>query len=177
MAEPRKITAGNSYSWTVSSSDYPASDGWVVSYSLSNTNEQFDITSVANGDDHDATILSASSQKYVAGVYDLVGFAVLSGERKIFYSQPCEIKPDPASMNDHRSYAKRIVDAIEATIEGKASADAQSLAINGKTLTRYPIADLLVFRDRFKREVATEDAARKLAGSNNSGGIVRVRFN
>ena len=73
-----------------------------------------------------------------------------------------------------RGHAQRVLASIEAVIEGRATKDQESYAINGRSLVRTSIADLLLLRDRYKREIARESPSgkrRRLTGRQ-----VKVRF-
>ncbi|MBF9235574.1 hypothetical protein I2H38_19615 [Microvirga sp. BT350] len=86
------------------------------------------------------------------------------------------IKPDLAAMesgHDGRDHVRRVLDAIEAVIERRATIDQERYTINNRELWRTPIPDLLVLRDRYRSELRRMNQARK-------GGLfdqaVRVRF-
>lgn len=77
--------------------------------------------------------------------------------------------------SDQRTHAQRVLAAIEAVIERRASKDQESYKIGNRELKRMSIADLLKLRDRYRAEVVREKRARS-----GSGGLfgqhVRVRF-
>ena len=74
---------------------------------------------------------------------------------------------------DGRSHPQRVLEAIEAVIEQRASLDQESYSINNRSLSRTPISDLLKLRDRYRAEV--KSAANAKAGK-SLGRIHRVRF-
>jgi len=51
-AVPASLRAGDTATWLRSLADYPASDGWVLSYVLVKTGAQIAITATASGADH-----------------------------------------------------------------------------------------------------------------------------
>lgn len=71
------------------------------------------------------------------------------------------------------THATRMLTAIELLLEGKATADVAEYQINGRSLKRYSIPDLLKLRALYKKEVAAEARAEALADGNKPG-IVRV---
>lgn len=75
-----------------------------------------------------------------------------------------------------QTHAERVLNAIEATIERRASTDQMSYTIDGRSLSRTPIADLLALRDRYKAEVAREKQAARLKNVRGGGRQVFVRF-
>lgn len=46
---------------------------------------------------------------------------------------------------DPRSYWERVIDAIEATMEGRATVDMNQYAFNGRSLTKMTISELMSF--------------------------------
>ncbi len=86
------------------------------------------------------------------------------------------IKPDLASISathDGRNHVQRVLDAIEAVLERRATQDQEKYKINNRELWRTPLSELLVLRDRYRSELRRMRAAAK-------GGLfdqaVRVRF-
>jgi hypothetical protein len=68
------------------------------------------------------------------------------------------------------------LDAIEATIEGRASKDQESYSIQGRSLARTPIADLILLRGKYKAEYVQMQRAEKLRNGLGHGGNIKVRF-
>ena len=67
------------------------------------------------------------------------------------------VAPDPVTFTgDSRSKSARILAAIEAAIEGRATKDADAFTIEGRSITRTPIADLIRLRNIYRAEVAAE---------------------
>ena len=58
--EPTSITAGDSVAWTRSLSDYPASAGWSLAYTLINAAAKITINASAAGDDHAVSVSAAT---------------------------------------------------------------------------------------------------------------------
>ena len=50
--EPETVRAGDTIKWKKSVSDYAASDGWTLKYSLRGQSTAIDLTSTADGDEH-----------------------------------------------------------------------------------------------------------------------------
>ena len=76
--------------------------------------------------------------------------------------------------HDARSHAQRVLEAIEATIEGRASHDQESYSIKGRSLSRTPLAELLALRSHYRAELARDRAAGK--GRKTLGRRVQVHF-
>lgn len=87
------------------------------------------------------------------------------------------VRPDLAAITDvydGRNHAQRVLAAIEAVIEGRATKDQQGYTINNRSLSRTPIQDLLLLRDRYRNEVRRQKMAEK--GQSLLGRPVLVRF-
>ena len=61
-----------------------------------------------------------------------------------------------------QSHAQKMLAAIEAVLEGKATHDVLELAIDGTQLKRMGFADLMQVRDRYRAEVINEGRRAKL---------------
>ena len=74
------------------------------------------------------------------------------------------MRPDIAQLaagHDARSHVQRVLDAIEAVLEKRATLDQERYRINNRELVRTPVADLLKLRDRYRGELARMKAASK----------------
>ncbi len=65
---------------------------------------------------------------------------------------------DPATQ-DTRSHSEKVLEAIEALIEGRATKDVASYSIAGRSLTRLSPDELVKWRAVYRREVAVQRAA------------------
>lgn len=59
---------------------------------------------------------------------------------------------------DSRTMARRLLDAVEARLEGRITADVQTLAYRGRSIQHIPISELMVLRDRFAAEAQRQEA-------------------
>jgi hypothetical protein len=89
-----------------------------------------------------------------------------------------EVEPDfsATATLDTRSHARKVLAAIEAVIERRATKDQEEYTIDGRSLKRTPVAHLLVLRYRYKREVEQEEQADRLAKGRGTGRKVVTRF-
>lgn len=180
--EPAAIRAGDTIKWNKDlSSDYPANDGWSLVYTLtlqSDASKRLQLTATANGAAFLATITAAQTAALVAGTHNLFGHVSKSGDRYQVYQGTVTVTPDLAVVltGDYRSSIKKTLDAIDAVILGRASIDQQAMTINGRTLARTPIPELLTLRDRYKSDYAAELQAERIAAGLQSGSKILTRF-
>lgn len=173
--EPQIIYIGDTVSWRVSYADYPAADYDLTVYlQTSGTAAQSTTGSIVDDLSFDVTLEVSGSATGSAVLY-----YVFEGEddRQTVVVGSVQIYANPSgSLADPRSHARRVLDAIEATLEGRASKDQQQITINGRTLSRTPLADLLKLRGVYRDEVRSEEAALRVAAGLGSGRKVLVRF-
>lgn len=179
--EPLSIRSGNTVKWRKSLSDFPANDGWALTYVLtlqSDFSKRLSKAAVQDSADFVTTLTAADTAALPAGTYNLFGSVSKSGERYDVFAGTIEIKPDLAALTtgDHRSDIKRKLDAIEAAIEGKATVDQLSLSINGRSITRYSLAEMLVLRDRLKADYQKELQAERFGQTGINSRRVGVRL-
>lgn len=172
---PDSITAGLTFKRPITLTAYPADDGWVLNAYLRGTGV-IDIPSTASGKQHVFNVPATTTANWVAGNY---GYSIratnaVSGEVYEVESGTLNIAGniETATNSDYRSHAQKVLDAIEATIEGRASLDQERYRINNRELYRTPMADLLKLRAQYRNEVRHEKA--KACGKSVFGQTVRV---
>lgn len=174
--EPLQIRAGDTVKWTKSLADYPADDSWILTYYLVNSSRRFVVVATAAGADHAVTISASDSAKYPANNYSWTARVSKSGEVYTVATGTLEVLTDVTENVDTRSHAKKVLDAVEAVIEGRASLDQENYTIAGRSLSRTPIEDLLVLRDRYKTEYEREKQAERIVNGLGNTANIRVRF-
>ena len=185
---PGKIVAGDTLEWRESLPDYPAGDGWTLHVVIYSADASYPITATADGDDHLVQVAAADTAAWTPGRYELTGYVTHpDGRKKTLWSVGVVIEPDPAGITaglDGRSVARRMLDAIEAVLEKRASANQLDMvryqfgmrgSEYGMRGGEFNTEVLLAARDRFRREVFAEEQAERLARGEGSRGW-RVRF-
>lgn len=168
--EPAALRAGDTWQWRREDlDDYPASD-WTLTYYFRNAASYFDVTAAADGDMFAVDVAATTTADRAAGWYDWTAMVSDGTDRFEVGRGRIEILANVAAAEAHdgRSFARRMLDAIEASLESRASSDQLDMVtaqLESRSLTRDK-AGLMTLRDRFKAEVATEDRARRGARSN-----------
>ena len=155
---PAELRAGDTGKWQRSFSDYPASAGWVLAYTIAGSAGVFTFSATTSGDDFQVTVSAATTGGWAAGQYTLTEYVSKAGERYTLSAQPFRVLPNlvGSSAADSRSHAQKMLDAIEAWLESKAPT-AASVEIAGRKISNYPLADLLALRSKYKFEVMLEN--------------------
>lgn len=178
-AVPTEWVSGDTIIWNTKVPDYPADEGWALSYILKSKDANVaSFNAVADGADYTATITATASTGYSEGEYHYQAFVTKGSERFTVDNGKITIKKNFADSGnyDDRTHAKIVLDAIESVIEGRATKDQESYTIAGRSLARTPIPDLLMMRSRYKAEVVREDRADRIRRGLGHTGRVKVRF-
>ena len=173
MTIPSSLTAGDTWSWTEDYGIYPA-DSWTALAYFENSAESFSVTATADGTAQEFAATSAETAVFVAGSY-YVQVRVTDGSESFTVETGwCSVQANPASdvKHDHRSWARRTLDAVEAFLEGNASTAQQAMSIAGRSISRWSLADLLKFRAELRGEVRAEEQG----ASAGSGRDIKARY-
>ena len=176
---PVEIRAGDTLNFTRSYADYPAGDGWALAFKLIPlTGGPISFSGTASGDDYAVTVAASTTATWPAGRYTWVESVALSGVRKTLASGETLVLADLAALagsHDGRTFARKMLDAIESALVNAATAsqlDLIDVTFAGRGQKRDR-ATLIAARDRYKREVQSEERA---AGIKPGRGRVLLRM-
>lgn len=168
--EPTALRVGDTWAWCRDNlADFPAPT-WTLTYYFRNATAKFDIVATANGAAHAVSVSATASAGKTAGWYDWIAFVGNGTERYQVDSGRIELLPNLAldAVHDGRTFARRMLDSIEAALESRASTDQLdmiSAQLDTRGLTRDRLG-MITLRDKFTAEVAREERARR--GVNSS---------
>jgi len=172
-----RATAGDWWTWTKNLPNYLPADGWTLTYTLLNSKSRYTIAAADNGDgthllDWPATTTAA----FVANEYTMIGDVSMGVERYEVYRGAFEVIPDTLTSVDLRSHARKTLQALEATIEGRATHDQLAISIRGRSISRMTADELTGWRDEYRAECAAEQAAELAAAGRGRNNKVVIRF-
>jgi hypothetical protein len=172
--EPDTLSAGERWAWVRPdiTGAYPT-DSYTLKYLLtlqSSASAQLVITALKTAEKHVIEVGKAITDGYTAGDYAWQAVIVRDSDGE-------EVVVDDglllvvAQTGDIRSHSQKVLQAIRALIEGTATRDQQEYTINGRTLKRRSIPELLeierVYAARWKAEKkAIARKAGRLASTN-----------
>jgi hypothetical protein len=150
---PSRIVAGSTT--TCRLCGFSPQEGWALSLALRGEGDPVDVEGTADGDAFLVEIpaaLTAGKWWWQVKVTDgtnthLPAAGELLVEPNLF---------DQGGSYDGRSEARIALDAIDAVLANKATADQQAYTIKGRSLTRYAVADLLKLRSFFAAKIRKE---------------------
>lgn len=185
--EPESFAAGDLVAWkreaaalSIPTGEVPkASAGWALTYALVKSGVRIQITAAAAGDDHLVSIAAATTAAYAAGTYSWQAYVTKTTQRYLVGSGTLEILPNfaaAAAGHDARSHVKKVLDAIEAKLEVRASREQEQMVVGGQVIGMMPIHRLLEWRDRYRLAYENEQTAERVAKGLGTGRQVLVRF-
>lgn len=177
--EPTALRAGDTWKWTRSLPDWPAST-WTLKYRAKNAAGGFEITAAASGDDFAVTVAAATTAGYAAGDYTWIAWVEAGTEKFTVdsgaWTVQAEYRTGLATVAlDDRSHARKVLDAIEGWLEGNDLAAAE-FTLGDRRIKNIPIQELLKLRQRYLQEIATEDARAALQKGEGIGKRIQFRI-
>ena len=181
-----ELITGDTLQFTTSVPDYPASAGWTLTYRLvprtSGSAISFDAT--ADGDDYDIEVGASTTDDWTAGEYSWSAYVSKAGERHTVDQGTVKIQPNPGTVAayDARSHARKMLEAIEAVIESRATSTQRemvSYTIGGRSKsydTSESKAALLELHSKYKWLVSNEVEREKIAAGQANPRNVGIRF-
>lgn len=159
--EPDAFVAGDTLQWSKSLADFSSSDGWALSYRFVGEQATIDaanIAAVPNAAGGWDVSITAANSITPPGVYRLIGFVTLAGERHTVVDKAIEAFPNLATgtAGSLQTPNEIILAAIDARMLGRLTADQEHVQINGTALTRIPIEKLAALRGVYASKVWRE---------------------
>ena len=177
---PSSIIAGDTVQWIESLPDFP-SPGWALSVVMVNASGQIIISSsqYLATSSHLVAETSANSANWVPGEYSYVirlskGTEVYTVSRGVISVTPNITASDNGL--DTRTWAKRCLDNIDATMEGRASQSQLAYTIAGRQLQHMTHAELIEARNYYAARVRAERAEELARQGKRRFGSVKIEF-
>lgn len=159
-AFPATIRQGDSLFVQVALDDYLASDDWTLTWYLSGPTSE--LSKEATTADTDEFLLELTPAETAELGVETLGYVAkaenVDGDIYTVLSGTVQILPDLATSGpiDLRSHAQKVLDAIKASLEGRATKDEQEYTIKDRSLKRMSLDELLKFKALYEKEVALE---------------------
>lgn len=163
---PSTLFLGDSISETFTLPDYPASTYTLTVKLIPHTaGTARSITASASGDDHLVEATSGTTGAWTAGAHSWVAYVTSGTTRVNVGSGEITLRANPASATslDGRSHARKVLEAIEAVLEGTATSDQKRVVIGDREVEKWSPVDLIKMRQAYRLEVVAEDNAARIS--------------
>lgn len=183
---PETFYQGTTIEWVENIANYNPDDGYTLKYNFlaqGGGGDLIQVSSTDYGDNRHLISISSSEsgsfassnyynyQAYVEGGSPTKKLFVREGVVNIVYDYAASPTFDP------RSHTKKVLDAIESLLEGKATEDVSNYSIANRSLTKMTTEELLTWRNKYRREYNRELQAKKLnSGDADLSSKIRIRF-
>lgn len=176
--EPSEFISGDSVTFIKNLPDYQPQDGWTLHYVFINESKRETVQASDNGDGrHLIEISAADSKAYKSGSYKFFAYVTDGTDRFSVSEGALIIKPDYTSPSfDPRTHVKKVLDALEAVIEDKATEDQLSVTINGRSIQLLSPLEILKWRDKYKAEYVQEQKLERIKKGLGHKGKIQARF-
>ena len=183
--EPETLVVGDRWVWQRPDlvTDYPT-DQYALTYEFhcdsgGGGNHQFTITATETTLAYVVEVASTVTDNYTAHQYKWYAFITRTSdsERVAVDEGMTTLVANYADTNaDLRTHAKKVLDAVQAVIENRATIDQSSFSIAGRSLSRMSIDELFLVRDRYRAEYNEEVKKARIRNKKPSGNLIGVRF-
>jgi hypothetical protein len=156
--------------------DYPASS-WTLKYWFKQLGASGEHRSppTADGDNFAVSVAAATTAAYTAGDYAWAAEVSAARARSTRSTAAAEVlaRYDQAANLDDRTHARKMLDAIEALLEGRARVDQQEYTIGSRGLKRMPAEGAHHLARVLRGEVAAEEMGERCATAAAATGSCR----
>lgn len=169
MATPTEITANTTVEFSITPATRVPSDGYTYIFRLGGASV-VSKNGAIDGEDVNFKLAPADTATHATGLYFYQIFANKNSDVYVIESGRISVNASIGATGefDGRTVAERIVDAIDALIEGRATSDQQSYVIasgaGSRSLSRIPVLELKQLRKEYAAIAVAERRARNGEG-------------
>ncbi len=175
---PVVFTVGETVEWETYLDYYLPKDGWQLIYIFRNFDNSFEVTAKGKEDHYLVQLTSEVTSQYRPANYWWQARVVRDDKQHFVDNGELVIKANLALLDsyDGREHVQKTLDALEATILGKASRDQLSYSISGRSISRLSPSELLKWRDVYKGEYIRILKEQQIAKGLARNSLIKVRF-
>ena len=147
-AVPTQIIAGDSYTLTLTHSDYPASLGWALALVILGGGGRIEATSTASGDAHVIALSATTTANLAAGAYRYTVRATKDDSAETIAFGGIDVQGDLSRLTSEeaRSFAAKLKPIVEAALLGTLDGPGKMFMIAGRQVQTYSPDELLKLR-------------------------------
>jgi hypothetical protein len=184
-SEPLELVVGDRWTWKRNEPDYGS--GYTLKYSFRRESDgigEIEITATHDGTDYVVEVAQATTTAFISGKWHWQAYITRDSdsERVTIDSGRVTVKANrDISTDDPREHAEKMLAAIEATLESKATKDQLSYSIStgdggSRSISRMSFEELMDARSRYKAELDSIIAAERIEKGLGTGRKVLARF-
>ena len=184
-SEPAELRAGDTWKWTKTLDDYPASAPWTLKYRFKHpTAAGFEITASASGDGYAVTVAAGTTAGYPAGTFTWIAWVEGGSSEKYTVDEgTLVVLPDfrataASAVLDARSDARFIYEALLTAYKSAVASRAfvAEYEIAGRRMKFESRAGWLKELNYWKGQCAAEASAEAIANGTGIGRRIQFRL-
>lgn len=137
-----KIYNGTTISFEFNSANYPASEGYTASVVYRGSTSYYSFNTTNNGSNYKLEV-SPSQNNIPPGKYLILYEFSKSGNIYVEEADWVQVLPSPKSVTDNRTHEEKVLDAINAVLESRATKEHLSYSIGGRSLALMTFDELI----------------------------------
>lgn len=178
---PLALVQGTTVAWTWSHGDFAPADGWSLLYAFEGPST-LNKAATVEGTGFRVDLTGAETAALLVGFYKWQAFASRStppAERVAVGAGALEVCLDlqaSAATGQQKTHAQRMIELLEAVLEGRATDGQLGMSINGRSITRIPPLELRQLLVVYRAELRAEAAAAAQGATPGKRRTIKVRF-
>lgn len=181
--EPDTLIAGDRWAWkrTDLGGDYPTAS-YSLKYSARREGTgapEIEITCSESGTEYHAEVAAATTDGYTPGTYHWQAYITRTSdsERITIARGTWTVKANSDTDNsDPRSHVKKVLDAIESSLETAAGKRQGSMSVDNVSISWRSFEELTGLRNQYRAEYVREQRKERIGRGEGHDGRVLVRF-
>ena len=177
---PASLYAGDTLAWLLTDGDYPATDGWGITFGFrAHQSSAIDLVSAADGANHLVSASAAITATWLPAVYKGVARVSDGTIQRTKWKGTIEVLPGLIEAGDNydtRSNARICLDALDAVMAGKATREVLNTTIAGQSIGRMSWTEMIAAKNYYADIVAGEQAIEDAANGKTSSRNIFARF-
>lgn len=175
-SEPSVITAGETWAWTKSLSDFPATDGYVLKYALQAVGKPLiTLTATTSGAGYAVNVLAATTAGYAPAVYTWQSYLELGAARYPGERGSLSVLASPLAAYGS-THSTRTLALIELALEQRIPNGLEMTNVDGQELHLIGLEALTRLQRLYQAKVQAEANALRVANGLKSRRFVYTRF-
>lgn len=179
MTTPNKILAGDTLSFVNTISEYSDDDGYTANFVLNSASVEYSFAASGVGTEFTFAQTAAQTALWVAGKYTYLIYSAKAAERFTIERGEIDIKADIVGAGgvDVRTHAQKVLDAICAVLEKRASSDQRDFQLaGGVSISKLDHGDLLSFKRQYENIRRKEIEDENIKNGKTHGNIIKARL-
>lgn len=171
------IQAGDSFSFSVKAESYPSVNGWGATLRLrGKTSIDIEGSWDEVNKGYKFTASKSVSTTWTPGKYAYFISVENNIDRIKLEDGTVDILPDYSGEIKIKSWAVKTLEAVEATILNQATVNQLNYTVDGVSVGKMPMPDLIALAGKLKSQIRSEQTAENISNGLGAGNIIKVRI-